>query len=122
MSARRPKGRRKEAVTREKTEAGHVCEPGGMSRARDRSGRMMLKPEMKYSCHFRKRLISEKGQVNKLTDMRKETTSEEQNKTSLRVEEKTSGRWRPSRSISRSVRESHSSPEDSRSLRGSLRS
>lgn len=49
-------------------------------------------------------------------------TSEEQNKTSLRVEEKTSGRWRPSRSISRSVNESHSGPEDSRSLRGSLRS
>jgi hypothetical protein len=42
-------GRRKEPVTREKTLAGHVWEPLGMSRALATLGRMMLKPEMKNS-------------------------------------------------------------------------
>jgi hypothetical protein len=49
MSARRPKGSRKEPVTSEKTLAGQVCEPLGMSRALETLGRMMLKPEMKNS-------------------------------------------------------------------------
>jgi hypothetical protein len=49
MSARRPKGRRNEPVTREKTLAGQVWEPLGMSRALETLGRIMLKPDMKNS-------------------------------------------------------------------------
>jgi hypothetical protein len=47
MSARRPNGRRKAPVTREKTLAGHVLDSGGMSRDMERAGRMMWKPLMK---------------------------------------------------------------------------
>ena len=50
ISASRPNGRRKAAVTREKAEAGQTADACGMSSSRMRVGKRTLKPETKYSC------------------------------------------------------------------------
>lgn len=50
MSAKRPKGRRKEDTTSENAFAGHVVDDFGILRSVTTVGRTMVKPDEKYSC------------------------------------------------------------------------
>jgi hypothetical protein len=52
MSASLPKGRRKQDITNENADAGHVDDDAGMASAVRTDGTRRLKPETKYSfCH-----------------------------------------------------------------------